>query len=123
MVIAYHSIFSTYGFWLPNDPRGSDSDFVASWNLCAEGGKATKVTTTRSVASRPHDPDERLSVKNALKYPAVELNDEQIECVAAGFSKAVRKSGYEIYKCSICPTMSMPSSDDTICSSRKWSRT
>lgn len=23
MVIGYHVIFSTYGFWLPNDPRGS----------------------------------------------------------------------------------------------------
>jgi len=25
MVIAYHAIFTTYGTWLPNDPRGSFS--------------------------------------------------------------------------------------------------
>jgi len=30
MVIAYHAIFSTYGFWLPNDPRGSWSEFKES---------------------------------------------------------------------------------------------
>ena len=30
MILAYHSIFSMYGFWLPNDPRGSGSDYVAS---------------------------------------------------------------------------------------------
>lgn len=30
MVLAYHVIFGAYGFWLPNDPRGSWSKFVAS---------------------------------------------------------------------------------------------
>jgi hypothetical protein len=28
MVIAYHAIFTTYGAWLPNDPRGSYSKDV-----------------------------------------------------------------------------------------------
>src|SRR4051812_39201122 len=31
MIVGYHVIFSAYGFWLPNDPRGSWSDFVGSW--------------------------------------------------------------------------------------------
>jgi hypothetical protein len=38
MVLAYHLIFSMYGFWLPNDPRGSWSEFVASWELFRFGG-------------------------------------------------------------------------------------
>ena len=42
MVIAYHVIYSMYGFWLPNDPRGSWSDFVGSWELFRYG-PATKV--------------------------------------------------------------------------------
>ncbi len=33
MIVAYHSIFCAYGFWLPNDPRGSWSDFVGAWEL------------------------------------------------------------------------------------------
>jgi len=33
MLLANHSIFGMYGFWLPNDPRGSGSDYVASWEL------------------------------------------------------------------------------------------
>ena len=33
LVIAYHLIYTTYGFWLPNDPRGSWSDFVRCWGL------------------------------------------------------------------------------------------
>ena len=33
MILGSHVIFSAYGFWLPNDPRGSWSDFVGSWEL------------------------------------------------------------------------------------------
>jgi len=54
MVLGYHLILSAYGFWLPNEPRGSWSDFVRSWEL-ALYGQATKVDTRRSVANRPYD--------------------------------------------------------------------
>ena len=33
MVHGYHLILPMYGFWLPNDPRGSWSDYVRSWEL------------------------------------------------------------------------------------------
>ena len=41
MIHAYHVIFGAYGFWLPNDPRGSWSDFVGSWELL-RFGKTTR---------------------------------------------------------------------------------
>ena len=41
MVHAYHAIFGAYGFWLPNDPRGSWTTFVGSWEL-NPFGPATK---------------------------------------------------------------------------------
>lgn len=50
MIVGYHIIFSAYGFWLPNDPRGSWSDFVGSWELFRYG-PATKTTERRSLAS------------------------------------------------------------------------
>ena len=31
MILGFHVVFGAYGFWLPNDPRGSWSDFVGSW--------------------------------------------------------------------------------------------
>lgn len=70
MVIAYHVIFSMYGFWLPNDPRGSWSDFVGSWELFRYG-PATKVDDYRSYAHNPHDRQRRIEAKTALKYPPV----------------------------------------------------
>ncbi|GAI66265.1 unnamed protein product, partial [marine sediment metagenome] len=33
MVIAYHAIFTTYGTWLPNDPRGSYSKEIYNEQL------------------------------------------------------------------------------------------
>jgi hypothetical protein len=53
-VLAAHIILTVYGFWLPNDPRGSWSDFVAAWELL-RFGKATKVDTRQSVAHVQHD--------------------------------------------------------------------
>ena len=49
MVLASHLIISAYGFWLPNDPRGSWSDFVGSWELL-KFGPATKVNDSRNYA-------------------------------------------------------------------------
>src|SRR3954454_1744361 len=100
MVVAYHGIFTAYGFWLPNDPRGSWSDFVGAWELL-RFGRATKVTTHRSLASVPHDREQRLAAKRALKYPPVRFTPEQIKSIAKGIARAVRESGYVVYACAI----------------------
>ena len=65
MVLAYHSIFCARGFWLPNDPRGSGSDYVRCYELYAFG-PATKTTERHSVAHRHHDRQKRLAAKQAL---------------------------------------------------------
>ena len=37
MVLGYHIILSAYGFWLPNDPRGSWSDTIRVYELLRFG--------------------------------------------------------------------------------------
>ncbi len=103
MVLATHVIFSAYGFWLPNDPRGSWSDFVAAWELLLAGGKTTKAATRRSVAHDEHDCEARLRAKEALKYPAVEFTGTQALSVIHGFSAAIQESDYRVFACSILP--------------------
>jgi REP element-mobilizing transposase RayT len=99
-MLAAHVILSMYGFWLPNDPRGSWSDFVAAWELL-RFGKATKADTSDSVAYVRHDRAKRIEAKRALKYPPVLLAGLQARAVARGFARAVRESGYPIHACSI----------------------
>jgi len=86
-VIAFHLIISAHGFWLPNDPRGSWSDFVGSWELL-KFGNATKVNDSRSYAKDPHDVALRRDAKSALKYPPVRFNDAQRNAIAEGFARA-----------------------------------
>jgi REP element-mobilizing transposase RayT len=102
MVLAHHAIFTAYGFWLPNDPRGSWSDYVRRWELL-RFGEATKVTTHRSVAKRPHDFRLRMEAKNSLKYPAVCFTGRQALSIANGFQQAIDESGYVVHACSILP--------------------
>lgn len=103
MVYLYHVIFGTYGFWLPNDPRGSWSEWIGSWDLFRYGGPATKVDDRRSHAWDEHDVAQRLAAKEALKYPPVVFTGRQALAVAHGFARVVTKSGYVIYACAILP--------------------
>lgn len=101
-MIAHHLVFTTYGFWLPNDPRGSWSDFVRIWELYWYGD-ATKVTTRRSLAQDAHDRTLRDLQKTALRYGPVRFTPRQIDCVARAFERAVIESDYIVLACSILP--------------------
>jgi REP element-mobilizing transposase RayT len=103
VILAYHVIITPYGFWLPNDPRGSWSDFVRVWELYWYGGP-TKVSTRRSLAGDPHDRALRRVQKNALRYKPVVFTGWQARAVAKGFARAARESGYVIYACAIMPS-------------------
>jgi REP element-mobilizing transposase RayT len=102
MIIGYHLIMTAYGFWLPNDPRGSWSDFVRSWELL-RFGPATKVETTRSVAGVRHDVAVRRAAKKALKYPEVYFTGVQARSIGNGFAVFAKKSGLTVWACSILP--------------------
>jgi hypothetical protein len=93
--LAYHLILSAYGFWLPNDPRGSWSFIVRSPDL-REFGEATKVDTHRSVARRPHDRAKRLAAKKALTYPPVRFSGLQARAVGKGFANYITRSGVTV---------------------------
>jgi REP element-mobilizing transposase RayT len=102
-MIAFHGILTAYGFWLPNDPRGSWSDFVAAWELYRAGGPATKVDTRRSVAHASHDQKKRFATKQLLLREPVTFSGLQAREIARGFARAVSRSGHEILACAIMP--------------------
>ena len=103
MIVGYHLIFSAYGFWLPNDPRGSWSEFVGAWDLFRAGGKATTVTGRRSYAHDPHDRAKRLATKEQLQRLPVKFTGDQARAVGRGFAEYVKKSGLRVWACAIMP--------------------
>src|SRR4051812_35231310 len=96
MVRWYHLIITAYGFWLPNDPRESWSDFVGSWELW-KFGDATTTDERRSLAHDPHDAAQRVAAKRALKYPPVRFNEEQRELIADGIEQAAKEAGCRLH--------------------------
>jgi hypothetical protein len=90
MVRWYHLIMTAYGFWLPNDPRGSWPTFVGSWELY-KFGPATKTSEKRSLAHDPHDRERRLAAKRALKDPPARFDARQREATA------IREGEYAVH--------------------------
>jgi len=102
MVRGFHVIFTTYGFWLPNDQRGSGSDFVRCAAL-TKFGPPNPVATRQSVAHRPFEPEIRKAAQASLRYPPVRFNGVQARCVGLGFERELSQYGGTIYACAILP--------------------
>lgn len=103
MVIAYHCIFSCYGFWLPNDPRGSWSEVVRCYELFLRGGAPTDPGTRRSVANRDHDHYLRRFTKDGLLRTPVRFTSPQAIAVVDGFKQAVLESSYAVHALAVMP--------------------
>jgi REP element-mobilizing transposase RayT len=102
MIHGFHFILSAYGFWLPNDPRGSWSDTVREFSI-RKYGLATKVTTTKSVAHHSHDRQERIAAKKSLRYPPVLFTGVKAVAVAQGFAVALSEHRYVVHALAILP--------------------
>lgn len=102
VILAYHVIFGAYGFWLPNDPRGSGSDAVWAKHL-KPFGPATKVNTRHSVADHSHDRHARLEAKRHLLYPPVRFNGLQARAVARGICDVSATLELTNYACCVMP--------------------
>ncbi|MEQ8785456.1 MAG: hypothetical protein RIC55_04125 [Pirellulaceae bacterium] len=103
MIHGYHVILPMYGFWLPNDPRGSWSDFVRKWEL-VRYGKATRSLDRREATElSERERRQREAASDSLDYPAVSIDGRQALAIARGFAEQTPKSNYTIWACSILP--------------------
>jgi REP element-mobilizing transposase RayT len=93
---------AAYGFWLPNDPRGSWSDFVGAWELFRYG-PATKTSERQSVAHRPHNIAARVAAKTTLKRAAVQFSGIQARAVGRRFDDYSCSSALKVLACAILP--------------------
>jgi REP element-mobilizing transposase RayT len=101
MIHGYHVVWGTYGFWLPNDPRGSWSDFVYAWEL-ARFGAATKSVERQEVDAAKYA-TWRTAARTSLAYQPVTLSGEQAQSVGSALGAFVRKSRLCVWACSILP--------------------
>ena len=101
MVIAHHLIWTAYGWWLPNDPRGSMSrrirqDVFARLGELHHGRKRIQPAgwKIRSFYDR---------ARSALKHPLLTVSSGDREVIAASFADAIAARKYSCYACAIMP--------------------
>jgi len=100
-VIAYHLIWTAYGSWLPNDPRGSTSTTIASDPIAELGplhyGRRKIQPSRETVRQFYQRADEVLEFRRILFAP------QEFETIAAGLSEGVGENGYTCYAAAIMP--------------------
>ena len=99
MIIGYHTIFTTYGTWLPNDPRGSFSHEIYSRALQALGpiqyGRRNP-QPGRAILRRFWT-----AAEPKLSRRAYFIDDRTRAVVGRGFAKVVDRLGLNIFACSV----------------------
>jgi REP element-mobilizing transposase RayT len=101
IVIAHHLVWTAYGWWLPNDPRGSTSKTIAS-DVIAELGQLhhgrRRIQPAGRVIREFYD-----RAKQVLKFALLTLTPEEIRIVSESFAALTDGHPYTCYACAIMP--------------------
>jgi REP element-mobilizing transposase RayT len=101
MVAGYHLIWTVYGYWLPNDPRGSTSTEIRVEPLRDLGeihyGRKPVQPSSREIREF-HD-----EAREILKHPVLTFDDDDIDVLGKVFGEMILEKGYTCYACAIMP--------------------
>jgi REP element-mobilizing transposase RayT len=101
IVIAYHLIWTIYGYWLPNDPRGSTSKTIRD-DIISDLGQIHFGRKQIQPASR----DLRIFWRDAkarLKFPIIEFTSPDVAVIAEAFARGIAACKYTCYACVVMP--------------------
>ena len=101
MVIGYHLIWTAYGWWLPNDPRGSmsrviRSDIIAELGELHHGRKRIQ-PTGGEIREFYREASKR------LKHDLLTFDAAQRDFLGACFAEVIDEQRYTCYACAIMP--------------------
>lgn len=99
MIVGYHLIWTAYGWWLPNDPRGSSSHEIRVERIAELG----ELHYGRKIV-QPSSPELRLFYENArraLKHELLSFTPEQTAIIGEAFAAAIEERHYTCYACAI----------------------
>ena len=101
IVIAHHLVWTAYGWWLPNDPRGSMSrtirnDVIAELGELHFGRKRVQPASAEIRSFFAH-------AREVLKHPLLEFSRAEIAVVGQAFAEAVSRNRYTCYACAVLP--------------------
>ena len=97
MVAGYHLIWTAYGWWLPNDPRGSNSleirvEPVADLGAIHHGRKL--IQPSGNTIQQFYD-----NARAVLKHPLLTFHENEFELLASAFAQVIEDRKYICYEC------------------------
>jgi REP element-mobilizing transposase RayT len=101
MVIGYHLIWTVYGWWLPNDPRGSSSHEIRVEKLEELGDihhGRKKVQPRRQELQAFYE-----KAQDLLTHPVLLFSEEEIQLIAGSIREVIQQQYYTCYACAIMP--------------------
>jgi REP element-mobilizing transposase RayT len=101
IVIAHHLIWTAYGTWLPNDPRGSSSHSIRSDVLAELGelhyGRKKVQPTGREIR------EFYAKATPLLKHPVQTIDDRTRSEIAAAFADVIEREKLTCWACVVMP--------------------
>lgn len=101
IVIAHHLVWTGYGWWLPNDPRGSTSGAIRN-NFVSELGELHAGRKRVQPASRVIRGFYE-SAGAMLLHSLVGFAASEVRTIAGAFSEVIARERYTCYACAIMP--------------------
>jgi REP element-mobilizing transposase RayT len=101
LVIAYHLIWTAYGWWLPNDPRGSGSKSIRN-DLIADLGEL-HYGRKRMQPSGSSIRDFYSKAADLLRHALLSFDEKSRIEVVAAFKEVIDAERYTCYACVIMP--------------------
>ncbi len=100
-VAGFHLMWTAYGWWLPNDPRGSESHEIRVEPIAALGelhhGRKMVQPSGREIRAFYEQAHE------VLQHRLLTLADEDMTCVGESFAEVMAERRYTCYACAIMP--------------------
>lgn len=101
MIVGYHLIWTAYGWWLPNDPRGSMSQVIAA-DVLEQLGKLhygrKKVQPAGWEIREFYE-----QAKPLLKHELLKFDKDDMALIAEPFAGTIKRRKYTCYACAIMP--------------------
>jgi REP element-mobilizing transposase RayT len=101
LIIAYHMIWTAYGWWLPNDPRGSGSKTIRHDVLVELGELHYGRKRMQPAGAIVRQFQERAAA--VLRHPLLTFEQAAVEEIAEAFRQVIANVRYTCYACTIMP--------------------
>ncbi len=101
MVVGHHLVWTAYGWWLPNDPRGSSSREIRVPQVATLGDMHYGRKPVQPSTEELREFYQRARL--VLAHPVLAFTEEDVAILADSFRQTIRQRRYTCYACAIMP--------------------